>query len=99
MYSHVNIITYLAGPTFTIQCCLSSICFSYLGSKPYNNVDKFKKYWMLYASKGEDKKLLKCCQPFGFSIGPYGVCKAKLGLIMCDDIVHNAVTAILVNKL
>ncbi len=64
---------------------------------PYTQTKKFKTFWTLNSLRKEERKRLQACKPTGFVLGPYGVCASKLGLHICDDIVHNTVTMILLD--
>lgn len=97
LYHKMHILTYVCAPAITVLCFVIAILLTYLSGIPYKNSLKFKKYWTLFIRNKEDKKVLLACKPFGFVLGPYGIAKASLGLIICDDIIHNTVTAILLD--
>ncbi len=56
-------------------------------------------YWVCHVRKKDHRKLLKCCKPFGLLLGPYGIGRPALGLVICDDIIHNTVEAFLLDSL
>lgn len=95
MYGKINILIYLVFPSLTIICVVNAIMLTYLASIPLQRSKKFKTWWTLMLSRKEDMKILKACKPFGFDLGPYGLCTAALGLRICDDYIQNTVTIIL----
>ncbi len=95
MYSLLNIFMYLLGPAATILCLELALGLTYLANFPYKNTKVFKLYWKQFATSKENRRLLKACVPSGFNLGPYGVARALLGLHICDDIIRNTVTLLL----
>ncbi len=43
--------------------------------------------------------MLQACKPIGFILGPYGIGRAQLGLLIADDIMRNLVSLILLVSL
>ncbi len=97
MYGNVHIIIYITFPALAFLCFAVALLLTFLGSTPNKQTKKFKTFWALDFLRIEDRKRLRACKPTGFVLGPYGVCTSKLGLHICDDIVHNTVTMILLD--
>jgi len=95
MYGVVNIFMYLLGPAATILGFVLALILTHLANFPFKNTRIFGLYWRHFANNKENKRLLRTCRPCGFSLGPYGVARALLGLQICDDIIHNTVTVLL----
>ncbi len=57
----------------------------------------FKMYWKKIVVRKEDLRRLNACRPFSVELGPYGMSTSKLGLLICDDIIKNSVTILLLD--
>ncbi len=99
MYTVLNIFTYIIAPTGTVICFVVAILFTYLANFPYKNSLIFKQYWKRIVTRKEEKRMLLACTRIGFDLGPYGLAKAMLGLHICDDIIRNTVTFLLLGVL
>ncbi len=95
MYGQVHFILYLCGPSISISISAGAIVILYLFGLPFKNLKSFKEIWLNKVHKRENKKVLASLKSCGFQMGPYGVSTSKLGLLICDDIIHNIVTALL----
>ncbi len=92
-------ISLVLGPAITLVCILLAIVLNHLGDFPHKNSRQFHQFWNIFARKIEHKKKLKACPLLGFYWGPYGLATAGLGLTICDKIVNNAVTVLLLDAL
>ncbi len=99
MYGEINILIYLLFPSLTMICVVNAVALTYLGSIPYRHSENFKSFWAKLLTRKEDKRLLRACKPIGFELGPYGLCTTALGLRICDDMIHNTVTILLLGFL
>ncbi len=99
MYGQIYIVTYLCGPALATIWFVIAILFTQLFVIPYKHSTQFKKYWVCHVRRKEEKKLLQSCKPSGVLIEPYGVGRPIMGLIICDDIIHNTVTALLLDSI
>ncbi len=95
LYSVIPTVTYLSLPAISFLAFGIALVGTYMSGMPYNNAIRFQNFWKLHVRKRYDRKLLTTCQAFGIDNGPYGVSKANVGLQICDDIVNNAVTFLL----
>ncbi len=98
MYGEVHFIIYLCGTSLTIICFVVAIVFTYLVGLPYKNLETFKTYWLTKVHCKENRKVLRSLRSCGFQMGPYGVSTSKLGVKICDDIIQNTVTVLLLGS-
>lgn len=97
LYHKLNIIVYGGAVALLILCLSLTIVLSYLCSIPRRNIMDFINHWFKVSRKRIDRKILKSCRPIGFLVGPYGVVTKKMGLCICDDMVRNTVTLLLLD--
>lgn len=84
--------------TWTVIVCFTvALGFTYWAGLTCIHSRKSISYWKVYATRKETKKLLQAILVRGFDTGPYGVACAKLGLMICDDIIRNSVTLLLLS--
>ncbi len=95
LYSVLPTVTYLSLPAISIICYSVALGVSYMAGMPYNNAIRFQPFWKQHLCKKYDRKILSTCQTFGLDNGPYGISEANEGLRICDDIVNNAVSLLL----
>ncbi len=95
MYSLLNITMYMMGPATTLLAFVLPLWLTYLANFPYKNTKIYKIYWKKFVTGKENKRLLRACVHVGLNLGPYGMVKAILGLHICDDIIRNTVTLLL----
>ncbi len=95
MYTMLNIIIYALAPATTALCFVLALLLTKLANIPYRNSQMFKTHWTKFVRNKGHRKLVHACVPIGFLLGPYGLAKAKLGLNICDDIIRNTVTLLL----
>lgn len=98
LYNRISFVAYLLSPSIAITSFMIALLLTYLANIPYDNSKLFRKNWILVL-KREQRRMLLTCRPFGFQLGPYGIVTAKLGLSICDDIVRNSVTMILLDSI
>ncbi len=99
MYHILNIFVYLLAPVTAIIGIVLAMVLTYLADFPYKNSKMFLLYWKQILTRKEDRKVLNACVPTGFHLGPYGLARAKLGLQICDDIVRNTVTLLVLGSI
>ncbi len=95
MFKLLNILIYIAFPWLLCGTFVTALLLTFLASTSIKHSRNFQTYWMRQPLGRECKKRLYACKPMGFNLGPYGACTTKLGLNICDDIIHNTVTIIL----
>ncbi len=98
MYGKLNLFGYMFGPAVSFCCFVFALLLTCFAGILYTHCKKFKNYWGWQIQKKEDRKRLRSCKIFGFMLGPYGIAYAKLGLRICDDIIQNTVTILLLDK-
>lgn len=98
MYDKLNILTFAVGPIITLLFFSIAISLTFLSNFPQKHSKIFIQFWKSYLILKRDKKILRACKPLGFNLGPYGVATAKLGIIICDDMVQNTVTLMLLDS-
>ncbi len=99
MYNSINIVVYLFAPLLSIVCFVIALVLTYLANIPFEHTRNFQKYWLLHLKNKKQCAVLKTCNAVGFQLGPYGVGRAMLGLLICDDIIRNTVTFTLLDSL
>lgn len=72
--------------------CYSLDIFGGYSIQKFANISKILE---AFSKKREDQRCLRACWPMKFRVGPCGMVKAKLGLFICDDIIRNTVTMLL----
>lgn len=98
MYSKVHIVLYFCGTVINLGCFVIAIVLTYIYAQPCENTETFIRVWSTNIVKSEYRKVLRSLKPCGFCIVPYGIVREKLGLLICDDIVRNTVTATLLDS-
>lgn len=97
MYGKMPLITYLLMTVIASIGFLVALLQTFLEDIPYKHNKNFKTFWKLHLKRKEDCRMLRSCKPTGFSLGPYGVSTAKLGLLICDDIIRSTVNMVLLD--
>lgn len=97
MYSMVNLVVYMFAPAITCLCFLIAIILTYLANVPHKSSKIFLIFWKRRVNGKIYNILLRSCKSAGFSLGPYGTATAKLGIQICDDIIKNTVTMLLLD--
>lgn len=95
MYDMLNFFSYLGVLFLLLVCFAIALSLTFLANLPRKNLFSFKSVWLGVKLGREGRKLLKACRPTGFKAGPYGIATSKLGLCICEDIVRNTVTLLL----
>lgn len=62
---------------------------------PRKNVSRFRELAKMERLSRENRQRLRAIPDVGFVVGPYGICSAPVGLRICDDIINNTATIIL----
>lgn len=95
MYGKINFFVYLTILAVPMICFTILFLFPYLANIPFKHSIQFKIFWSRFLLKNEQRKQLMACRPFGLDLGPYGICTMKHGLLICDDVIQNTVTLLL----
>lgn len=98
MYSKVYLILYMIGPVISSLGIVIAIGFTYMTGLPCKNLENFKKFLIIQIQKKEERKVLRSLNSCGFHLGPYGIARSKLGLHICDEIIRNTVTVLLLDS-
>lgn len=96
MYGNIYFLTYFTTTAITVLCFVMALLLTFLAFIPYRHCFYLKHRWASDFNK-EVRKILRASQPGRFLLGPYGYVNARLGLMICDDIIRNAVTILLLN--
>lgn len=94
-----HIFTYLACPMISVICFVIAIMLTYLMDLSYKSMLQFQYFWKRNLKRRQEKQMLKTCVPIGILVGPLGVGTANLGLRICDDIVDNAVSLLIMGNI
>ncbi len=97
MFRKLSLITYGFVVALFILCFILSLIATFLANVSYKHSKSFVKFWGANIRKKEDRKMLRACKSIAFEMGPYGILRAQLGLIICDDIIRNIVMMILLD--
>ncbi len=95
MYSMLNLFMYMLAPAITLLAFGPAVLLTFLADFPHQNSKMFKVYWNQVLTRKNDKQILRACHQVGFHIHPYGMVTAKLGLSICEEIVRNELTILL----
>ncbi len=95
MWGRINIMIYFLLPAISGICFSIALVVTHVGALPYVNALKCLRFWKYHLRERIDKRMLRTLRPFGFLMGPYGMCTKKLGLLICDDIINNTVSLLL----
>ncbi len=99
MFTKLVLISYCFVAILLIICFVVSLILTFLLNISYEHSKTFLIFWGAHLRRKEHKKLLRSCKPIGFDFGPYGVGRAQLGIIICDDIIRNMVMMILLDSM
>lgn len=75
-----------------------AIAYTALGSIPSENVQRFYRSWKRVLQRKEERKLLKCVPVIGYRVGPYGLSTPLLGLLICEDVINNVLSLMLLQQ-
>ncbi len=92
MYSILSIVSYVFTFGIFVICFIVALLLTFLVNISLEDSKRFVGFWGLHLKKREHQKILLACKPIGFELGPYGIARAELGLLICDDIMVNVVT-------
>lgn len=99
MFHVLHILTYLACPVMAGFCFATAIVLTYLGQLATRKGEEFIEYWKRNLRSKKHRKVLKGCMEIAIHVGPYGTNSALLGLNICNDIVQNAVTLLMMDNM
>lgn len=97
-YGKIHILIYILMPVLLVNCFIYVLFLTCLANIPYKNSKRFLKFWQLYVRKKEELRNVRGCRPIGLNAGPYGMVTNQLGILICDDIIHNMITIILLDN-
>ncbi len=87
LYNKIKIVVYMAFPSLTFCAYMISILMTQYSDGPRKNAILFCIFWRRQLNDKIGIKLLKrCLTKIGYTVGPYGLITAKLGILFCDDI-------------
>ncbi len=96
LYNSLRFVVYIISPTFSFYCYVIALLMTMYANIPRKHVIQFCTVWKCRLVNRIDRKILQSCPDnIGFTIGPYGIATAKLEILVCDDIIQNAVSLIL----
>lgn len=96
LWDDLNIFIYMASPALSLCCYMIAILLNQYANKPHANLFNFCILWKRNARNKVEKRIVRSCpHNIGFKCGAYGLLRAKLGIMICDDITQNAVDLIL----
>lgn len=99
MHYLLNMVTSVTLLGITFACIAMALGLSYLCNLPLQNLCEFKRHWTGVKFGIENRKMIDACRPTGIRVGSYGTATSILGFYICDDIVHNTATLLLIDIL
>ncbi len=97
-YGKIDTMIYILMPVATITGFTLSLLLTYLANIPYKNTELFLKFWRLHLKSKKDKQIIRACKPLGITGGPYGMGRAQLGFLICNDMIKNMITFLLLDS-
>lgn len=97
MYGLLSIVTYVLAFCITIIVFQVVIVLTYMMNIVRMNGVSFKPFWKRLMKSSENRKLIQAAPAIYFILGPFGEATAGLGLRICDTIVENTVTILLLS--
>lgn len=98
MYRELNVLVYYAIFFLFVLGILVAILFTALASIPGRNVERFCKFWKRVLRTKVSRLLLRSVPVIGFKLGPYGVVSTRLGLSICEDIINNVISLLMLQN-
>lgn len=95
MFDNLPVTLYITLSALTGISILIAISKTYQANYPHKNGKLFKLYWRRELIRKGDLRVLRACPEIGIPLGPYGIVTARLGIIISDDIIRNAVDLLL----
>lgn len=98
LWNNLQIIIDISLPAISLGGNIISIMLATCADIPRKNVIRFHLSWKKKIIRKIDTRILKICpRDIGFKVGPwpYNVASAFLGVRVCDDILRNAASLIL----
>lgn len=97
MFTSLPILVCLAAVQVEISIFAVALSVTYLAGVPRNVVLKFVYEWKKVPNGPEVKRVLTGIPNVGFWLGPYGIITALQGPTICNEIVVNTVSLVLLN--
>jgi len=95
LYNSLSFVVFVMSPTLAFNCYVIAILLTMYANIPRKNGNLFCDGWKCQLVSKLDQKILKRCpRNIAYNVGPYGLATAKLGILICDDIVKNAIRMI-----
>ncbi len=91
--------SYLFALILFVSAFFAAFLPTFLGNIVLEDSIRFLRYWGLNLKRKENKKMLHACKPIGYILGPYGIGRTQLGLLIADDIMRNMVSLVLLDSL
>lgn len=98
LYKYFPFLFYLIMPSINFVAFCVAILFTHMASIPRRNCLRFRCIWRTFGMKKIVSMDLRAIPDVGFKVGPYGLATRKLGVMICDDIIRNTVTVLLLNS-
>lgn len=99
MYHMLPIYIYLGMPLVMTSSFVMAILHNTMEGILQENVNFFKKFWLGLVLKRENKKIVNSIPEIGCKLGCYGNATHLLGLKICDDIIQNLISILLISPL
>lgn len=96
MYGSIPTVSHGSAATVVLTAFILFNVITYLGSKPYAYMQHFRRYWRHRVSSKADKLLVQSSPMEGFKVAPYGIITQLIGPMMCDDVIQNTITLLLI---
>lgn len=97
-YGDLNILVYIPISFLFSAGIVVAVVFTTLACIPSVNVERFSRSWKQVVRRLEARELLKSLPLIGFKVGPYGMATKTMGLLICEDIMHNVLDLMLVQQ-
>lgn len=99
LYFLLNAFMHVGMIGIVFACFAVAIGITYLSNLPRQNLIYFKYYWAAKKLTIVNRKMVRACKLTGFTVGSYGTVTSLMGLYICDDIVHNIASLLLIDIL
>lgn len=98
LYKQVNIFICLPMSFLVFVGVFVATVFTALGCIPRDNVQDFRESWKREVKRRLERKLLISVPEIGFILGLYGIATKILGPLICEDIMNNVLSLMLVQN-
>lgn len=99
MYDMLPIHVYLGMPLVMTSCFVMAIVHNAMEGILQENANFFKKFWLRWAFKKEVRRITNSIPELGCKLGCYGTATHLLGLEICDDIIQNLISLLLLSPI